>query len=310
MAKGGGEQQKIWLGSIDFYRFEKIGYHIFENRKKLKTMENRMEDTIHFVKQYVVDVFIDQAFSGNPAAVCLLDEWLPDIQMERIAMENNLSETAFAVKGQQNHYGLRWFSPNGEVDLCGHATLATGYVLINSLYTKQSAIAFNTLSGTLTVTKQDELYQVDLPAYSLRSVEITDDMVDAIGALPEEVYQGRDLLCVFDDEAIVRRLRPNLDKLKKLDGLLLHATAPGEYIDCVSRTFAPKLDVAEDAVCGSGHCHIAPYWIKRLNKNKIVAYQASKRGGTLYCSMKGDRVQLAGRVALFSIAEISSLSRL
>lgn len=268
-------------------------------------LEENSQDALLLIKQYVVDVFADQLFTGNPAAVCILTEWLPEAQMQCIAMENNLSETAFIVKGQDNQYALRWFTPNGEIDLCGHATLAGGYILMNSIYTKQSGIIFNTISGTLKVTKQDSMYEVDLPAYKLTPVEITKELVDAIGVAPQEAYMGRDLLCVFDDESVVRGLNPNLEKVKHLDGLLLHATAPGESTNCVSRTFAPKLGIAEDPVCGSGHCHIVPYWLKNFKTNKLVAYQASKRGGTLYCSMKGNRVTLAGKVALFSVAEIS-----
>lgn len=255
------------------------------------------------MKQYIVDAFTDRVFGGNPAAVCVMETWLPEMLMLQIAKENNLSETAFAVKdGQQ--YKLRWFTPGGEIDLCGHATLATAYVILSFIAKDQSAVSFSTLSGVLTVEKHQDVLEMDFPAYALKPVAITDQMIAAIGAKPAEAYMGRDLLCVFDSEAVVRGLMPNMEKLKELDGLLLQATAAGGQFDCVSRSFAPKLNVAEDPVCGSGHCHIIPYWANRLDKAQLVAYQASERGGTLYCRMEGDRVKLAGKAALYACGEI------
>ena len=152
---------------------------------------------------------------------------------------------------------------------------------MNKIEPDLKTVTFSTMSGDLIVNRKGDLYEMDFPAYDLKPVEITDAMVDAIGAKPVEAYMGRDLLCVFDDEKTVRELKPNLDKLKKIDGLLLHVTAPGKDTDSVSRSFAPKLNVPEDPVCGSGHCHIAPYWMNKLNKDSIVAYQASPRVGTL-----------------------------
>ena len=195
--------------------------------------------------------------------------------------------------------------PGGEIDLCGHATLACAYVVMNKIEPDLKTVTFSTMSGDLIVNRKDDLYEMDFPAYDLKPVEITDAMVDAIGAKPVEAYMGRDLLCVFDDEKTVRELNPNLDKVKTIDGLLLHATALGKDTDSVSRSFAPKLNVPEDPVCGSGHCHIAPYWMNKLNKNSIVAYQASPRGGTLYCTKYGDRVRLSGKAALYSEADIN-----
>jgi PhzF family phenazine biosynthesis protein len=218
-------------------------------------------------------------------------------------IENNLSETAFAVR-QGDKYKLRWFTPGGEIDLCGHATLACAYVLMNYVEKSTEGVTFNTLSGDLTVVRQGNLYEMDFPSYDLKSVAVTEQIVEAIGAVPKEAYMGRDLLCVFDSEAIVRELNPDMEKLKELDGLLLQVTAQGEDTDCVSRSFAPKLNVVEDPVCGSGHCHIVPYWAKKLQKESIVAYQASKRGGTLYCRMHGNRVKMSGKAALYSIADI------
>ena len=256
------------------------------------------------MKQYVVDAFSEKVFGGNPAAICVMDAWLPEETMMSITIENNLSETAFTVK-EGDKYKLRWFTPGGEIDLCGHATLACAYVVMNYVETDLETVTFSTMSGDLIVNKNGDLYELDFPAYDLKPVEITDAMVDAMGARPTEAYMGRDLLCLFDDEKTVRELKPDMDKLKTIDGLLLHVTAAGKDVDCVSRSFAPKLNVIEDPVCGSGHCHIAPYWINKLDKESIVAYQASRRGGTLYCRMDGDRVKLSGKAALYSVADIN-----
>lgn len=207
---------------------------------------------------------------------------------------------------KRGSYHLRWFTPGGEIDLCGHATLACAYVILN-FYEKEAAkVVFQTLSGDLVVERHGDLYEMDFPAYELKSVPVTEQMIDAIGATPREAYMGRDLLCVFDDVKIIEHLNPDLSKVHALNGLLLHVTAKGVETDCVSRTFAPKCGVPEDAVCGSGHCHIIPYWANRLGKDDIIAYQASKRGGTLYCRMVGARVKLAGKAALYSIAETQS----
>lgn len=255
------------------------------------------------MKQYVVDAFTDKVFHGNQAAVCVLDEWLPEELMMNITMENNFSETAFTVReGEKFH--LRWFTPGGEIDLCGHATLACAYVLLEHYLTSEKSVTFQTLSGDLLVTRKGDLFEMEFPAYQLAPVPVTAEMTAALGARPAEAYLGRDLLCVYEDEDTVRTLAPDLEKLLALDGLLLHVTAPGRETDCVSRSFAPKLKVPEDPVCGSGHCHIAPYWAKRLAKNTLIAYQASKRGGTLYCRVLEDKVFLAGNAALFSVCEV------
>lgn len=257
------------------------------------------------MKQYVVDAFADRVFTGNPAAVCVMDGWLPEETMMAITIENNLSETAFAVK-EGEKYHLRWFTPGGEIDLCGHATLGTAGAIMTLVKPELTEITFTTLSGDLTVVRRGDLYEMDFPAYELKSVPVTEAMVEAMGgAVPKAAYMGRDLLCVFDDEDTVRSMVVDQEKVKALDGLLLHVTAPGKDTDCVSRSFAPKCGVAEDPVCGSGHCHIVPYWAEKLQKDEIVAYQASRRGGTLYCRMNGSRVTLAGKTAVFSQAEIN-----
>lgn len=255
------------------------------------------------MKQYVVDAFTDKVFAGNPAAVCVMDEWLSDDIMQKITIENNLSETAFCVKEGKN-YHLRWFTPGGEIDLCGHATLATAYTILRFVEPNTDRVAFDTLSGELTVTKSGKLLEMVFPAYELKPVEVTDKMAEVIGARPTAAFMGRDLLCVMDDEAAVRDCTPDMAKVMELDGLLLHVTAKGKEFDCVSRSFAPKCGVPEDPVCGSGHCHIIPYWAGALGKTELVAYQASRRGGVLHTRLEGDKVILAGEAALFSEAEI------
>lgn len=251
------------------------------------------------MKQYIVDAFTDKVFHGNQAAICVLDYWLPDNLMMNITRENNFSETAFTVK-EGDKYHLRWFTPGGEIDLCGHATLACAYVLMNYYEKETDKITFDTLSGDLVVVKTRDMFEMEFPTFKLKPIAFTKEITEAIGAEPTEVYIGRDLLCVFNDEETVRNLTPSMEKLLYLDGLLVHATALGRETDCVSRSFAPKLNVNEDPVCGSGHCHIAPYWADKLGKTTIVAYQASKRGGTLYCRIEGGKVFLAGKAALFS----------
>lgn len=254
--------------------------------------------------QYVADAFTDRLFGGNPAAVCPLDRWPPDALMQQIAIENNLSETAFVLP-EGEHFRLRWFTPGGEIDLCGHATLATAYVLLTQLGVRRDPLVFLTRSGRLSVRQRGTLLEMDFPAYPLTPVPVTDAMAEAFGVRPREAYLGRDLLCVFDSAETVRALSPDLDRLRGLEGLLQHATAAGDgQFDCVSRSFAPKLDVPEDPVCGSGHCHIVPYWADKLGKDTLLAYQASRRGGILHCRLEGDRVTLAGESVLFARAEL------
>ena len=255
------------------------------------------------MKCYIVDAFTDRVFKGNPAAVCVLEHWLPDTLMQDITKENNLSETAFTVQNGEV-YDLRWFTPGGEIDLCGHATLATAYVLMRFVEQDRNEISFQTKSGILTVNRKCDLYEMDMPAYQLKSIPVTADMEEAIGFRPIEAWLGRDLVWVMENEEQVRRTAPNEQKLKKLEGLLLHLTAKGEKYDCVTRSFAPKLNVSEDPVCGSGHCHVIPLWADKLNKNDLCAFQASRRTGILYCHREKDRVLMAGKAALYSIAEL------
>lgn len=256
------------------------------------------------MKQYIVDAFTDKLFHGNQAAICILDTWLSEKLMMNITRENNFSETAFAVK-ENGKYHLRWFTPGGEIDLCGHATLACAFVILNFYSQNADTVTFTTLSGDLTVTRKDDLYEMEFPIYKLVPVKISSDITDALGAEPKEVYLGRDMLCVFDKEDAVTNMNPDMEKVKLLDGAMLHITAKGKEYDCVSRSFAPKVNVTEDPVCGSGHCHIASYWSEKLHKNKITAYQASKRSGILYCNVENDKIYISGKAVLFSISELN-----
>ena len=257
------------------------------------------------MKQYIVDAFTDTLFKGNQAAVCVMKSWLADRLMQNIARENNFSETAFTVK-EGNIYHLRWFTPGGEVDFCGHATLGTSYVLFNFYETEAERITYSTKVGELSVERQDSLYVMNFPAYHLNRVEVTDQMTRAIGIKPLEAYLDRDLLLVLPKADDVRNLRFDLNRIRKLDGLTLAVTAPSatdEY-DSVSRVFVPKLNVNEDPVTGSSHCMIAPYWSRRLGKSRLTCFQASERSGILYVECLGERVSIAGKAVLYSEAEI------
>ena len=256
------------------------------------------------IRQYIVDAFTDKPFSGNPAAVCVLDKWPSDGSMMKLAAENNLSETAFIVKEEQG-YHLRWFTPGTEVELCGHATLASAFVILNYFEPEAAEVRFNTLSGILTVKRKGSLYEMDFPTYDLQEIPVTDEMEQAFGIRPVRAVLGMDLVCVFETEEQVRTMQPDMEMLMKIEGRLQNATAEGKDADCVSRSFAPKVAVPEDPVCGSAHCQIADYWAKELGKTKIHAYQASKRGGHLYCEMQGNgRIAISGEAVLVAISEI------
>lgn len=255
------------------------------------------------MKQYIVDAFTKQVFHGNQAAVCVLDAWPDDDLMMDITRENNFSETAFTVR-EGDAYRLRWFTPGGEIDLCGHATLATAYVLLNFYEREAEGVTFHTLSGDLFIGRRGEHITMDFPAYALHEVPVTDLMEEAFGTRPLEAYLDRDLLLIYDDEGIVRDMQPDIEKVAMLDGVCIAVTAPATTHDCTSRIFAPKLKITEDPVTGSSHCMIAPYWGRRLGKDEIHAYQASARGGEMTCELHGDRVVILGEAALFSVAEL------
>jgi len=248
---------------------------------------------------YQVDAFTLGPFSGNPAAVCPLDAWLDDETMQGIAAENNLSETAFIVASEKG-YDLRWFTPAVEVDLCGHATLAAGYVVLNHLQPDLNSVSFETMSGELIVTRDGERLSMDFPARAPKPVAVSEALSDALGQAPSEVHLSRDILAVYDDEESVRRLSPDQAKLLALDdGLGVIVTAEGNTVDFVSRFFVPKAGIAEDPVTGSAHCTLVPFWADRLDRSQLVAHQVSPRGGELHCEHRGDRVIMSGHCALF-----------
>lgn len=257
------------------------------------------------IRSYVVDAFTDEIFKGNPAAVLFLHQFPDDQLMQNIALENKLSETAFAVKQDNTHYDLRWFTPGGEIDLCGHATLATGFLVFKFESPDSDRVTFTTKSGDLTVTKKEDLYEMDFPSYDLTPIPVTAQMAAAFGEKPEFAFLGRDLLCVFPDGTNIERLNLNMGKISQLDGLVQNVTVAGDQYDCISRLFGPKVAIPEDPVCGSGHCHIVPYWAKRLKKNKLVAYQASARSGILYSDYQGARTLISGKAALYSVSELN-----
>ena len=248
---------------------------------------------------YQVDAFASQLFRGNPAAVCPLDRWLDDSTLQSIAAENNLSETAFYVPNGKG-YRLRWFTPGVEVDLCGHATLATAHV-IYSIRAESNAprLSFETKSGELIVERDGDLYALDFPARP--PVESASDagLIEALGAKPQSILGARDYFCVYETEEQVRALKPNMEKLAAIDRFACIVTAPGADCDFVSRFFAPAKGVPEDPVTGSSHCSLIPYWSKRLGKTKLHARQISQRGGELWCEDRGDRVRMAGKAVKF-----------
>lgn len=255
------------------------------------------------IKQYQVDAFASRVFEGNPAAVCPLDGWLKDHVLQAIAEENNLSETAFFVPTAKGFH-LRWFTPVAEVDLCGHATLASAHVILNILgYTKQ-AVAFETRSGELTVERQDKLLSMNFPALPPTPCSPPNALVEGLGQRPIEVLAADDYVAVFDSEATVRSLSPDFATLRKLNLRGVCVTAQGQHVDFVSRFFAPKFGIPEDPVTGSAHCELTPYWSSKLGKINLSARQVSKRGGDVLCRMSGNRVILAGGAVTFMEAEI------
>ena len=257
------------------------------------------------MKQYVVDAFTKSVFHGNPAAVCVMDSWLPDGLMQQIAVENSLSETAFVVK-EGSRYHIRWFTPGAEVDLCGHATLASSYVLSRFFDAQAETFVFTSLSGELRVRRNGELLEMDFPSRMPKPVPFTDEMKRAANGLTARAYLDRDLVLVLDDERDVRSFVPDYTAISALsEGMGMFITAPSDGYDFVSRTFFPKIRINEDPVCGSAHCNLIPYWSGRLGKKVLRAYQASPRGGELYCEDRGSRVLISGHAVLYSEAEIS-----
>ncbi|MDZ7695186.1 MAG: PhzF family phenazine biosynthesis protein [Balneolaceae bacterium] len=255
---------------------------------------------------YQVDAFASRIFEGNPAAVCPLHRWLSDENMQRIAMENNLSETAFFVE-ENGHYGLRWFTPEAEVDLCGHATLASAYVLFKYLAHDRESIRFNTKSGELTVKKEGDYLVMDFPANPAKEVSPPEGIEQALGAQPLESYKSMDYLFLVESEEHVRKLQPEFLRLKELDsrGIIVTAASEAKDVDFVSRFFAPAVGINEDPVTGSAHTTLAPFWAEKLKKRELSARQISKRGGSVHCTLNGDRVELAGKTQTYLTGTIT-----
>ena len=243
---------------------------------------------------YQIDAFTNEIFKGNPAAVCPLEEWISNDLMQKIAAENNLSETAFFVK-ENSGYELRWFTPKAEVDLCGHATLATAFVIFSYLDKSITNIKFNTASGMLEVSKDEHLLTMIFPSREGERCEAPEALVKGLGRKPKEVYKSKFYMAVFEVEEDILNLELNMDELKELGNFDVIATAKGNTVDFVSRFFAPYIGIDEDPVTGSAHCMLVPYWKKILNKTEFVAMQLSGRGGKLYCVDLGDKVSISGQ---------------
>ncbi len=259
------------------------------------------------LKIFQVDAFTNKQFQGNPAAVCILNSWLSDEQMQNIAAENNLSETAFLVKKNLAEYSIRWFTPTIEVNLCGHATLASAFVLFAFYELDAAEITFNSpRAGMLSVRKTDELFTLNFPTATLRPAAIGEELSVALGSTPIEVYQGpSDLLLLFQDQDEVAMLKPNFPHIAKLLGTIgIIATAPGSSVDFVSRYFVPGEGIDEDPVTGSAHTLLAPFWAKKLGKDLLSARQISKREGHLICKLCGDGVEISGNAVIYLIGTI------
>ena len=252
------------------------------------------------IPYYEVLAFTDRLFAGNPAGICILQEWLPDPLLQKIAAENNLAETAFFID-RGNVYDIRWLSPLAEIDLCGHATIGSAHVLFQHLGRSGNSLTFHSRSsGELRVDRADGRLVLDFPSRPAPPCAAPPLLAESLGAEPKEVFQGRDYMAVFEREEEVAKLSPDLAKLSKLEGQGVVVTAPGNDCDFVSRYFAPKVGVPEDPVTGSTHCVLVPYWSKRLGKKALHARQLSPRGGELFCEDCGPRVGIGGTAITYA----------
>ncbi len=256
------------------------------------------------LKIYQVDAFTDKQFAGNPAAVCPLESWLPDEVMQAVAEENNLSETAFFMP-ENGGFRLRWFTPRMEVDLCGHATLASAYVLFEHELHQNDRVVFETRSGKLTVKRRDSLLEMDFPALGSNPIEDKEKVSRALGKNAESVYASRfDWMAVYSNEQQVRDIDPDMQRLSEFDARGVIVTAQGESCDFVSRFFAPRAGISEDPVTGSAHSVLVPFWAEHLQRDSLHARQLSRRGGELFCEFRGDRVSIAGQCVLYMIGTL------
>jgi predicted PhzF superfamily epimerase YddE/YHI9 len=254
---------------------------------------------------YQIDAFSDKVFGGNPAAICPLDQWLPDETLQAIASENNLAETAYFVRTGER-YHLRWFTPAVEVALCGHATLASAYVLFHLLNLQADAVYFDTKSGELVVKPVGDLLVMDFPSQPPRAITVDAGFEHAMGGkAPQEILAARDCLLAYQSEEEVLALQPDMEALKRLNYFGFIATARGKDCDFVSRFFAPKQGIPEDPVTGSAHCTLIPYWAEKLGKTSLLGRQVSARRGEIFCKLNGDRVEIAGHCAFYLKGEIS-----
>jgi len=257
---------------------------------------------------FQIDAFTDKLFSGNPAAVIVLKDWIDDALMQQIALENNLAETAFIVPSD-NHHEIRWFTPMSEVDLCGHATIASAYVLFNEYRIQSEVIEFKSLrSGALRVKRIDNLYELDFPLDEIKvsSDPLPVDVFLGLGAEPKEIYKGKtDMLLVFDTQEQIENLSLDYNYLKKAEGRGIIVSAPGNDVDFVSRFFAPQIGINEDPVTGSAHTTLLPYWHKKLGKSNFIARQLSNRGGFLHCKIEDNRAKIGGAAVIYMRGEIT-----
>jgi len=255
-------------------------------------------DQLNIIPLFQVDAFTDRTFSGNPAAVCPIHEWLPDSWLQSVANENNLSETAFIVK-KGSDYDIRWFTPNMEIDLCGHATLASAHVAFEHLGYEEEEIRFNSKSGLLKVVKNGDFLIMNFPSRPPESSDTPEELVKGLGAAPMETLKSRDYLALFNSEEEILALQPDFNILSKVDSLGIIVTSKGDGSDFVSRFFAPRAGVDEDPVTGSAHSTLIPYWAAKLNKKKLHAFQVSKRRGELFCELHEDRVLISGKAVTY-----------
>ena len=256
------------------------------------------------IPYFEVAAFTDRSFGGNPAGICVLPRWPEDATLQNIAAENNLAETAFLVPAGSD-YELRWFTPEMEIDLCGHATLASGFVLFSQLGVGGNTIRFHSrTSGTLAVVRENDVLTLNFPARPASSCSMSEALARSLGRRPLELLRARDYLAVFGSESEVKSLQPDFPFLKMLDVFGVIATAPGDSCDFVSRFFAPKAGINEDPVTGSSHCTLVPFWAQRLGKQTLFARQVSRRGGELFCRQADDRVFIGGKAVLYMRGEI------
>ena len=253
---------------------------------------------------FQADAFASSLYKGNLAAVVPLTQWLAGSTMQQIAAENNLSETAFYIE-EDNHFYIRWFTPKAEVNLCGHATLATAHVLFNELDFQGDLLIFNSKSGMLTVRKSQDKLQLDFPSDFVQPIELNPVFTDALGIAPIAAFKGRtDYLLLFESEEMIQNIKPNFHLLQQTDARGIIVTAAGKEVDFVSRFFAPRVGVDEDPVTGSAHTSLVPLWAEKLHKTEMTALQLSERGGQLWCALAGDRVLIAGKAVTYLRGEI------